>query len=588
MSLNVHADRGFSEHRRVRHRRPFAATVPPTAPAFDDLTALAAELCDTPTAQISLLDTERQWFKSRYGLDFASAAAEESFCVHVLDNPDVLVIPDARVDARVAHHRSVRDAPHLRFYAGAQVISAAGETLGALCVADARTRDLTTTQRRQLVVLATQVAAQLEVRRQAAELADAAQQMRDTRRMFDGVLRHTDVLIYAKDVEGTFVMVNPAVKQAADITEDMVGGNDYDFFDPVTADEYRRNDQRIMATGQREVFTERILREDGSHRTYRSTKFPVYDDTGDIIGMAGVSTDVTDLETARAAHEEAETRLRTLVEKSPLAITVISPPHGALAYANPSAVALCGVAAPDDLLDMPALELFIPEQRDSMATLIDSVLAGEPGTKTGRVRLLRADGREIPVEFTFSRIHYAGHVALQAEFRDITADLNDREHLEHAANTDALTHLMNRRAWTARLESLIATAVTAGSVPDLLIAVIDIDHFKGYNDRHGHPAGDELLQRIARVLESNTRVPGLIARWGGEEFVVALPHITTEDAVATLEQLRLAMPAPQTCSIGYTVWTGLDDLASCITRADQALYAAKNAGRNRVAGFLAE
>ncbi|PRC49375.1 sensor domain-containing diguanylate cyclase, partial [Mycobacterium sp. ITM-2017-0098] len=128
----------------------------------------------------------------------------------------------------------------------------------------------------------------------------------------------------------------------------------------------------------------------------------------------------------------------------------------------------------------------------------------------GRTRLLRFDNRQVPVEFTVSRIQYSGHPALQAEVRDISADLIDREHLEAIANTDALTRIMNRRAWTARVTSMTTDSVAIAG--GLVVAMIDVDHFKAYNDRYGHPAGDELLQEIAQGLQTNVRRCDSVAR----------------------------------------------------------------------------
>ncbi|MFI2841849.1 diguanylate cyclase domain-containing protein [Mycolicibacterium sp. PDY-3] len=576
-----------SEERRLRTLHSYAVLDTPAEPAFDDLTELAAELCAAPTALISLVDSDRQWFKSRRGIDAQETPRGESFCVHALASHEVLVIPDASRDPRVADYLCVREEPHYRFYAGAPLIAADGAVLGTLCVVDTKPRDLEATQRRHLAVLAAQVIAQLEIRRQAAALAAVVREMSETKRMLDGVLRHTDVLIYAKDLAGRYVMVNPAIVQATRVTEDMIGRTDHDLFARELADEYRRNDRRIMAAGQRQVFTERIVHEDGTHRSYQSTKFPVYDDAGVVIGMAGVSTDVTDLETARAAHEDAEMRLRTVVEQSPVAISVIAE-SGVLVYVNPAAVALCGAVRNSDLHGKLALDLVVSDQRDGIAALIASVLAGEPTTKSGRTQLLRLDNRMVPVEFTISRIQYSGVPALQAEVRDITADLSDREHLELAANTDALTQLLNRRAWTLRVQAIVDARSAASQSGVLVIAMIDIDHFKVYNDTYGHPAGDDLLRHIAQVFQANVRPDDVLARWGGEEFVVALPCPTTTDALGVLDRLKTAMPTPQTCSIGYAAWTEHDDLDTCISRADKALYAAKDAGRNCIIGRPAE
>lgn len=571
---------GRAEHARIEALESFAVLDTPAETDFDDLTALAAELCATPVALVSLVDADRQWFKSRHGVLACETSRDESFCVHALQSSDVLVIPDTRLDARVSHYRCVTQDPHFRFYAGAPLVTSSGAVLGTLCVADYQPRDLSAAQRRQLRVLAAQVMAQLEIRRQAGVLANVVQKMRETKRMLDGVLKHTDMLIYAKDVDGRFVMANPALQKVTHTTENMLGHTDHDLFDPTVADDYRRNDIRIMATGQRQVFTELVLDEDGSPRSYQSTKFPVYDDAGDIIGVAGVSADVTELEAARAAHEEAEGRLRTLVEQSPVAITVIDR-NGALAYANPSAILLSGATHLDDLTGRQALDLVTVEQRDGVAEMIESVFRGEPAMKTGRLRLIRDDRREVEVEFTISRIHYAGEAALQAEVRDITADLSARERLESIANTDALTGIMNRRAWTSRVNEIAGANA-------LVVAIVDVDHFKAYNDRFGHPAGDDLLQRIAVALQSNVRRSDVVARWGGEEFVVALPDLDGHRAADVLDRLRRAMPAGQTCSIGYSEWADGDDLPACMARADLALYAAKDGGRDQVVGASPE
>ena len=212
-----------SETQRVQALKSFAVLDTPAERNFDDLTELAAELCDVPVSLVTLVDADRQWFKSRRGIDSTSTPRDESFCVHVLDSTDVVEIPDARRDARVAHYDCVRGEPGFRFYAGAPLRTADGHGLGTLCVADYEPRRLSETQRRQLIVLAAQVMAQLEVRRQAIALQAALEEARTSERMLQGVLNHTDVLIYAKDLDGKYVMVNPATTQATRVTENMIG-----------------------------------------------------------------------------------------------------------------------------------------------------------------------------------------------------------------------------------------------------------------------------------------------------------------------------------------------------------------------------
>lgn len=137
--------------------------------SYDDITQLAAEICQVPISAVSLVDAERQWFKSRVGLEAEETRRDVAFCAHALLQPDLLVVPDARKDARFADNPLVTSGPRIRFYAGAPLIAPRGEVLGTLCVIDMVPRELLEGQARSLRALSRQVMAQLELRRQMAE-----------------------------------------------------------------------------------------------------------------------------------------------------------------------------------------------------------------------------------------------------------------------------------------------------------------------------------------------------------------------------------------------------------------------------------
>ena len=113
--------------------------------------------------------------------------------------------------------------------------------------------------------------------------------------------------------------------------------------------------------------------------------------------------------------------------------------------------------------------------------------------------------------------------------------------------------------------------------------MIDLDHFKRFNDEHGHPAGDRLLRDSADQWRDALRVTDFLARYGGEEFVVLLPDCSLADAQIVIERLRASTPAGQTCSAGIAVWERWESGEQLIARADGALYAAKGAGRDQAA-----
>jgi diguanylate cyclase (GGDEF)-like protein len=146
------------------------------------------------------------------------------------------------------------------------------------------------------------------------------------------------------------------------------------------------------------------------------------------------------------------------------------------------------------------------------------------------------------------------------------------------ARTDSLTGVANRRAWDEELPRELARSARSGQ--PLCLALLDLDHFKLYNDRHGHQAGDRLLKAAAAAWEAKLRKTDLLARYGGEEFSLLLPDCNLDNGMEIAERLRPAQPEG-TCSIGVAAWDGRESADELIGRADRALYAAKAGGRDR-------
>jgi diguanylate cyclase (GGDEF)-like protein len=157
------------------------------------------------------------------------------------------------------------------------------------------------------------------------------------------------------------------------------------------------------------------------------------------------------------------------------------------------------------------------------------------------------------------------------------ADLLRR--LESMARTDDLTGLPNRRAWEEELPRELARA-TRGEQP-VSVAMLDLDRFKGFNDDHGHQAGDRLLKEAAGAWREALRDTDLLARYGGEEFSVILADCALADARELVERLRAHTPEGVTCSAGIAEWDREETPDSLVGRADAALYEAKRTGRDR-------
>jgi diguanylate cyclase (GGDEF)-like protein len=154
------------------------------------------------------------------------------------------------------------------------------------------------------------------------------------------------------------------------------------------------------------------------------------------------------------------------------------------------------------------------------------------------------------------------------------------DQLAALARHDGLTGIPNRRTWDRELPVAMDRA-RRDDVP-LSVAILDLDHFKHFNDRFGHQAGDRLLKSATTAWSQLLRSTDLLCRYGGEEFSVLLPDATIEQAAEVLERLRRITPQGQTFSAGLAGWDGQEASDRLVARADRALYAAKASGRDRV------
>ncbi len=175
----------------------------------------------------------------------------------------------------------------------------------------------------------------------------------------------------------------------------------------------------------------------------------------------------------------------------------------------------------------------------------------------------------------------AGSTAVVLERAALRREIERRrvteDDLRRLSERDPLTGVLNRRAW----DQLLSSALRKGTQP-LFVALLDLDHFKRYNDRNGHRAGDALLRRAARAWRSAIRGGDVLARYGGEEFAVLLAGCEQDRAVEIAERLRRATLEEAQVSIGLARWDGTEGPGSLVERADRALYDAKRGGRNRV------
>ncbi|MHB1846656.1 MAG: GGDEF domain-containing protein [Deltaproteobacteria bacterium] len=228
-----------------------------------------------------------------------------------------------------------------------------------------------------------------------------------------------------------------------------------------------------------------------------------------------------------------------------------------------------GIPGADSFLAVPL------KFKEEVVGVLNMTRSGVDAFRSEEVGLVAAVGNQCALALANARLHQA------------TVELS---------LTDPLTGTANRRDLFARLELEVTRAQRFGN--DLSLIMIDVDHFKDYNDRNGHPAGDEVLKGIAAALTRTVRKVDTVARYGGEEFAILLPQIRREEALAVAEKVRRSVEQIEfpharlqpggrvTISVGLAHYpTDAQDLSQLLKRSDAALYAAKSGGRNRVVAY---
>jgi diguanylate cyclase (GGDEF)-like protein/PAS domain S-box-containing protein len=447
----------------------------------DELVQLAAVICGTPIALVTLLDERGQWHRASEDLKMRETPREVAFCAHALRQPGIFMVKDALIDARFGSNPLVTASPAMRFYAGVALHTSDGEQLGTLSVIDTSPRILAAEQAHALNVLGRQIGIRLEsiVQRHALEQAlnerdRAVSGLRASEELFRAFMNASPFLSYIKDAAGRLLFYNRSFAQRFGVSEyAWLGRTDEQLWSRKLTKSVRTHDLEVMAGGRMVETEEHIRGSDGTISSLRSFKFPCHDSAGNML-LAGVAVDVS----AEVAHK----------------------------------------------------------------------------------------------------------TELERYHRDLE-EANDQ--LRKLAVTDELTGLRNRRSFEERL--VMEFSMARRRKRELSLLLIDVDDFKMINDRWGHAAGDEVLRRLGMILRTTVRLPDLPARYGGEEFVVLLPESGEESAMGLARRVMQRVATedwenePLTISVGMAAMNeSLENGFQLVEMADEALYAAKRAGKNRV------
>ena len=410
------------------------------------------------------------------------------------------------------------------------------------------------------------------------------------RRLLDAVVSGTTDAVFVKDEQGRYLLVNAAAAAfVGKPVQGILGRDDRALFDAASAQALMSKDRDIMAAGAVQTAEEQLTLPDGKAMVFLVTKGPMFDGNGRINGLFGIARDITERKLSELALKEAA----VVFDSSYEGIMVVSP-AGRITKVNAAFSRITGYRADEAVGQSP--KLLSSGQHDAAfyREMWDSVRQHD--FWRGEIWNRRRNGDCYPEQLSISVVrdelgqvrHYVGI------FSDISQLKAHEAELERIAHFDPLTGLPNRRLLSDRLGQAIRH--TARSGKSCAVCFLDLDGFKAINDQYGHAAGDQLLIGVTDNLKAVLRADDTLARLGGDEFVVLLVDVAgTEECALVLERL-LAAIQQEVClgdavvrasaSIGVSLYPQDNaDADTLLRHADQAMYLAKDAGKNRYQMF---
>lgn len=428
---------------------------------------------------------------------------------------------------------------------------------------------------------------------QIHKLANSEQELRNNEKRLQDILNNIDAYVYMKDTQGRYEYANKAVCELWNTRlEDVVGKDDSAFFDVETTQQIHNNDRKVMVDGLTLKVEERnVVKEGEDARTYLSTKMPLRDAENQIVALLGVSTDITE-----RVQAEEKLRLASMVYESSSEAIMVTDANDHILAINPAFEHMTGYRYDQVIGKTPKIlnsELHDVEFFEQFAKELNKT-----GSWSGEMWNRRADGELYAVWITINTVYNdAEEIEKRVSlYSDITEKKQHDEQIWHHANYDLLTDLPNRRLFEELLLRQIQHADRNRERFALLF--LDLDRFKEVNDTLGHHMGDRLLQEATARLVSALRESDLVARFGGDEFVIMLPELADKADIDNIAHNLVDIFSRSfeidgeqiysTASIGISIYPDdADNVSDLLRGADQAMYSSKRAGRSCVRYFSA-
>ena len=458
----------LDEARRMKYLREYGVLDTPSEQGLDELTALAAQICATPIALISLVDENRQWFKATFGLAMVESPRNTSFCSYALDKRELFIVPDAAQDERFAQNPLVTGGPHIRFYAGAPLVGPEDTALGTLCVIDRVPRTLTELQKQALQVLARQVMAHLELRRQTRELVASEERLRlvtDNARVGLVIVNQDRRYIYANDAYAEILGLPSSA---------IIGERVQDVLPEIYEEQIGPRLARAFS-GQRVTYE--LHKPAAAGDCYYDVRYEPRKVDGAVALVVVVITDITE----RKKSELVSLRMAAIVEFSDDAI-IGKDLNSIISSWNRGAEKIFGYSA-SEMVGSSIMRLIPDDRRDEENQILDKIRCGESVEHFETLRQTK-DGRLIDVSVTASPIKDADGKPIGVS--KVARDITERKRAERRL-AELAQELSNRAAELASSRKALEAQtvmfqLVLASMGEGLIAADLQGHFLIFND----------------------------------------------------------------------------------------------------------
>lgn len=419
---------------RLATLHSYAILDTPPEQSYEDVTAFATHICETPYSTITFVDRDRQWFKSEAGLGTNQTGRSDGFCAHAILNRQTLIVEDTLLDPRFSQNPFVLGGPRIRFYAGAPIVAPNGHILGTVCVFDDKPRQLSPAQIGALESLARQVQALLEQRNAMSRLEAALAVSRQAELhlgQLAAIVDSSDDVILSKDLNGIITSWNSAAAAVFGYSADEIVGTSVLKLIPETLRSEETTILENIRAGRRiEHFETQRITKAGELLDVSITISPIRNSRGEVIGASKILRDIRARKHMEAKQETISNRLAevaAIVESSDDAI-LSKDLNGIITSWNVGAARIFGYTS-QEMVGASILKLIPQELHSDEAIIIGKIRAGERVEHFETVRLTK-DGRRLNVSLTVSPVKDEHGKVIGAS--KILRDISGRKRIEEA------------------------------------------------------------------------------------------------------------------------------------------------------------